>query len=158
MEYLFESNMWPVTYFLQSCVFGGFLECWFLFTILNALRLHFGSHFDIIVGALGLWKNSSNCISISNFRGLDPSRRSLLVGLDHGCVLMTSFFGFLWFWAVLRLPFFDLLVLIVVKKGVLKNKMQKVSQKCPGHRFGAWSPTYLSLRRDIEDPYSCLVV
>ena len=38
------------------------------------------------------------------------------------------------------------------------KRMQKVGQKCSGHRFGIWNRTYLLLRNDIEDPYSCLVV
>ena len=38
------------------------------------------------------------------------------------------------------------------------RSMQKVCQKVACHQFGIWSPSYLLLRSNIEDPYSCLVV
>ena len=36
--------------------------------------------------------------------------------------------------------------------------MQKVGQKWSGYGFRIWTRTHLSLRRNIEDPYSCLAV
>ena len=38
------------------------------------------------------------------------------------------------------------------------RRMQNVNQKYWRHRFGVWTPTHLSLRLIIEDPYSCLAV
>ncbi len=108
-----------------------FFECSFFsfFVILGALRLHFCSHFDSLLGALGLWKNIWKCVTVVNFRDLAPSRQSLFAGLDCGCVLMVSFCRFLWFWVVLGLPFWDLLVPIVVKKGVRKKGTKSVAKR-----------------------------
>ena len=98
---------------------------YWIFVILGARRLHFSSFLCVLLGALGLWKNTEKCVPASNFRGSAPSRRSLFAGLDCGCVLMLSFCSFLWFWAIWRLPFWALLVPIVVKKRVLKNRCEK---------------------------------
>ena len=61
---------------------------------LGALRLNFGSHFDVIVGALSLRKNSEKCATVVNFSGLTPSRQGLFAGLDCGCVLIIVFLIF----------------------------------------------------------------
>ena len=62
---------------------------------LGALTLNFSSHVDVILGALGLWKNSEKCVTVVNFSGLTPSRQGLFAGLDCGCVLSIMFFDFL---------------------------------------------------------------
>jgi hypothetical protein len=124
-----DKNVGTNPLFAVLC-FWWFFACSFflIFVILGALRLYVGSHFDSLLGARGLWKNSWKCVTVINFRGLAPSRRSLFAGLDCGCVLMMSFCRFLWFWAVLRFPFWDLLVLIVVRKGVLNIKAKSLQK------------------------------
>ena len=67
---------------------------------LGALRLNFGSHFDVILGALGLRKNSEKCATVIKSSGLTLSRQGLFAGLDCGRVLLLVFsfcFDFLLF-------------------------------------------------------------
>ena len=61
---------------------------------LGALTLNFSSHFDVILGALGLWKNSEKFVTVIKFCGLTPSRQGLFAGLDCGCVLIIVFLIF----------------------------------------------------------------
>ena len=49
---------------------------------LVALRLNLGSHFDVILGTLGLGKNSEKSVTVITFSGLTPSRQGLFAGLD----------------------------------------------------------------------------
>ena len=68
--------------------------CW----ILGAQRLQFGSHFGSISAALGIWKNSSKCVSVVTFDSLRPSKRSLFACFDRRCVWeadFEQFFAFL---------------------------------------------------------------
>ena len=87
---------------------GGFFfecSCFWIFVILSAQRLHCGSHFESFLGALGLFKNSWKCVSVVNFRGLTPFRRSLFPGLDRECVLrlifLICFLDFRSFWGLI---------------------------------------------------------
>ena len=64
------------------------------FVILSAPRLHFSSHFDSLVGALGLWKNLQNCVTVIKFSVLTPSKHGPFAGLARGSVLMMFFFAF----------------------------------------------------------------
>ena len=68
--------------------------CW----ILGAHRLQFGSHFGSISAALGIWKNSSKCVSVVTFDSLRPSKRSLFACFDRRCIWeadFEQFFAFL---------------------------------------------------------------
>ena len=70
------------------------MVCW----ILGAHRLQFGSHFGSISAALGIWKNSSKCVSVVTFDSLRPSKRSLFACFDRRCVWeadFEQFFAFL---------------------------------------------------------------
>ena len=52
-----QSKMQPLTHFVQSCVFYVFFvqrDCYSIFVILSARRLHFRSYFDYLLRALGL--------------------------------------------------------------------------------------------------------
>ena len=60
----------------------------------GAPRLNFGSQFDVILGALGLRKNSEKCATVIKSSGLTLSRQGLFAGLDCGCVLIIVFFIF----------------------------------------------------------------
>ena len=73
--------------------FDGFLEfcMWWIFVIFSAQRFHSGIHFRAFWEALGLFKNSSKCVTIVIFRGLTPFGRHLFRGLDRECVLRLSF-------------------------------------------------------------------
>ena len=66
----FSVSLWPC---LFKGRFGG---------LPAALSLHFGSHFHSVLGALGLSKNSSKCVTVVTFQGLAPPRRSLFASLD----------------------------------------------------------------------------
>ena len=115
-----------VTHFVQ-CFCVLFFECsWLLFLmILGALRLNFRSRFTSLLWALGFWKNMWKFITVVNFRGSTPSRRSLFAGLDCGCILMMSFCSFLWFFDVLEFQFWDLLGILVVEKEVWQKHICK---------------------------------
>ena len=90
--------------------------------ILITQRLHFGFHFDVFWGALGLLKHSCKCVRVVNFRGLTPFGRSLFPGLGRECVLRLSFYRFFRFGVVLGCQFGTLLVPNVVKKQKMKNR------------------------------------
>ena len=60
----------------------------------GALRLNFGSHFEVILEALGLRKNSEKCATIIKFSGLTRSRQGLFAGLDCGRILLMVFLSF----------------------------------------------------------------
>ena len=121
---LFEVKMRPRTHFLQCCfsmffwvpTFLDFL--WFGVpggSILAPFRLLFGS----------LLKNSWKCVTIVKFRGLAPSRRSLVAGLEQERVLRRSLSRFLWFYAFLRFPFGRIFTSVVVKKQVWEKWCEK---------------------------------
>ena len=93
----FLESFWSYCPTFGSVVFQCFFErsLFLFFVILGGPGLHFGSHFASLLGSLGLCKKCQKCVTIINFRGLASSRHGLFAGLDCGCVLMTSFCGFL---------------------------------------------------------------
>ena len=115
-------------------------------------EIHFGYHFDSILEALGLWKNSWKCVTVIKFTGLTSSRHTLFAGLDGGCVLILGFCSFFQFWAVSRFPFGDLLVPYVVKKEFWK-KMRKVVKKGSAGKPGpgAVGPSKQDNRQQTSD-------
>ena len=52
----------------------------------DAQRLHFCSHFDSFLGALGVLKNSEKCVRVVNFRGLTPFGYGIFPDPDRECV------------------------------------------------------------------------
>ena len=73
-----------------------FFECsrFGIFELLDARRLHFSSHFDSFLGALGVLKNRQKCVSVVNFRGLASSECDFFEDFDHECVLTLIFSDF----------------------------------------------------------------
>ena len=81
-----------------------------------------------------LWafgKTAESVVMVVNFRGLAPARLSSFTGPDCGCVSVTFFSSFLWFLVVWELPFWELLGLIAVKKGIWKkNTKKELKEEC----------------------------
>ena len=73
--------------FFECSRFGGF-EFW------DARRLHFSSHFDSFLRALGVLKNRQKCVRVVNFRGLASSECDFFEDFDHECVLTLIFSDF----------------------------------------------------------------
>ena len=74
-----------------------FFECsrFGIFELLDARRLHFNSHFDSFLRALGVLKNRQKCVRVVNFRGLASSECDFFEDFDHECVLTLIFFQIL---------------------------------------------------------------
>ena len=94
--------------------------------ILSALRLHFGFHFDSLLGHPQNSKNLQNHCKLLPKWGSAPSRQSFFEGLDCGCVLMMIFLQIFvilcCFWAPILRPFGT----IRCKKMSSEKMMQKV--------------------------------
>ena len=105
-----------------------FFECsrFGIFELLDARRLHFSSHFDSFLGALGVLKNRQKCVRVVNFRGLASPECDFFEDFDHECVLTLIFFQIF----VIFSDFWDL----NFDRFSIKNRNQKKVRK-KGHRL-----------------------
>ena len=124
---LLESKMQALTHFFQCCCLMFFWVLVFLnFCDFECPETLFWLPFWLHLGSPGPLKNSWKCVTVINFRGLTLPDSIFLHVRTMGAFWEWYFDRFMWFWAVLRLPFWDLLVPFVVKKEVWKNDAKSV--------------------------------